>query len=146
MRRALGLAGAVLTVALVACGSGPNQEALDRNQIPTTTTPTEPPPEGIFVVVIENGKFTPSNLEFELDEFWIVRWENQDPPREYVITERRSNFESPTILPGETWEFDLRTLDDPATADKNEAQALWRYFTFIGNQRVPGIIDTRPAR
>ena len=63
MRRALGLAGAVLTVALVACGSGPNQEALDRNQIPTTTTTTEPPPEGIFVVVIENGKITIEEVE-----------------------------------------------------------------------------------
>ena len=146
MRRAFGLAVTVLVFALAACGSGPSDEALARNLIPTTTTTTEAPPEGIFVVVIENGKFTPSNLAFELDEFWIIRWENQDPPREYVITERGGSFESPTIVPGDSWEFDLRTLDDPATADKNEAMALWRYFTFIGNQRVPGIIDLRPAR
>ncbi|MDX1690114.1 MAG: hypothetical protein R3290_03720 [Acidimicrobiia bacterium] len=143
MRLAIGVI--VSTILLAACGSGPSQEALDRNQVPTTTTTTEPPPEGIFVVVIENGKFTPSNLEFQLDEFWIVRWENQDPPREYVIQERRGGFESPTIVPGEAWELDLRTLDDPTT-DDNEAEALIRYHTFLGNQRIPGLIDTRPER
>ncbi len=145
MRR-LALWIGLLALIIAACGSGPSDEALARNQVPTTTTTTEPPPEGVFVIVIENGKFTPSNLEFQLDEFWIIRFENQDPPREYVIQERRENFVSPTIVPGDGWEFDLRTLDDPETADENEAEALWRYYTFIGNQRVPGIIDTRPAR
>jgi len=24
--------------------------------------------------------------------------------------------------------------------------ALYRYNTFLGNQRIPGLVDTRPAR
>jgi hypothetical protein len=124
------------------CGSGPSQAALDRNQAPATTTTTEPPPEGVTVVIIENGKFTPSNLEIALEEIWIVKWENQDPPREYQITSRDRNaegeslFESPVLAPGDTWEFDFSTLEPD----------IYRYNTYIGNQRIPGLVDTRPAR
>lgn len=136
MRRLIGMI-IVLAVAAAGCGSGPSPEARARNEAPSTTTTTEPPPEGVVVVVIENGKFTPSNLALDLEVEWIVRWENQDPPREYQIISRdRGLFESPVILPGEAWEFDFSGLEPD----------LYRYNTFIGNQRIPGLVDTRPER
>jgi hypothetical protein len=133
---------ALVALAVAACGSGPSGAALERNQAPSTTTTTEPPPEGITVVLIENGKFTPSNLEIALEEIWIVKWENQDPPREYQIISRDRNddgdslFESPVLAPGDSWEFDFSTLEPD----------IYRYNTYIGNQRIPGLVDTRPAR
>ena len=132
MRRGIGpIIALVLIVA--ACSSGPAPDA--RQELPSTTTTTEPPPEGIYIVLIENGKLTPSNLEIDLDEFWIVRWENHDPPREYTIISRDAGlFESPLLLPGDSWEFDFHTLDE----------GLHRYNTFIGAQRIPGYVETRP--
>lgn len=141
MRSAVALA-VLLGLAAAGCGSGPSQAAQDRNQAPSTTTTTEPPPEGVTVVIIENGKFTPSNLEIALEEIWIVKWENQDPPREYQIIARDRNddgdflFESPVLVPGDSWEFDFSTLEPD----------IYRYNTYIGNQRIPGLVDTRPAR
>ena len=136
MRRLIALALA-LALAAIACGSGPSPQARARNQRPSTTTTTEPPPEGVFIVEISNGRFAPSNVELNLDATPIVRWENNDPPREYqIISNPIGTFESPVITPGEFWEFDFSTLE----------QGLYRYNTFLGQQRIPGLIDTRPAR
>jgi len=128
--------GWVIASALVlsACGSGPSPQALARNEPPPTTTTTTLPPEGVAVVTITNGKFTPALLELDLEKQWIVRWINDDPPREYVLTAKE--FESPTLLPGDSWEFDFSGLKP----------AIYRYRTFIGNQRIPGMVDTRPER
>lgn len=127
---------AVLALLAAACGSGPSPEALGRNLLPSTTTTTEPPPEGVVVVVISNGRFAPSNLNLDLDRLWIVRWENQDPPREYQIESRDGVFESPVLGPGESFEVDFSELP----------QGLYRYHTWLGNQRIPGLVDTRPTR
>ena len=136
MRRLAGLIAALAVIA-IACASGPSPQALERNLEPSTTTTTEPPPEGITIVIIDNGRFSPSNLELDIEELWIVRWENQDPPREYQIISRDAGlFESEVIVPGESFEFDFSTLEP----------GLYRYNTFLGNQRIPGLVDTRPAR
>jgi hypothetical protein len=127
----------VFALLLAACGSGPSPEALDRNQPPSTTTTTEAASAEVVVVRIENGKFSPSLLEIDLTKQWIVRWENDDPPREYTIISRTAGlFESPVIKPGESWEFDFSKVEP----------GLYRYHTFVGDQRIPGLIDTRPAR
>jgi hypothetical protein len=129
--------GTIIALALVlaACGSGPSPEAVARNQPPPTTTTTTLPPEGVVVVTIKNGKFTPALLQIQLEDSQVVRWVNEDPPREYVLT-ARDLFESPTLLPGDSFEFDFSTVEP----------AIYRYYTFIGNQRVPGMVDTRPER
>jgi hypothetical protein len=120
---------------LAACGSGPSPEAMVRNEPPPTTTTTSLPPEGVVVVTIKNGKFSPALLKMNLEEFWIVRWVNEDPPREYVL-QSADLFTSPTLAPGDVFEFDFSTVE----------AAIHRYYTFIGNQRVPGSVDTRPER
>jgi len=129
--------GTIIALALVlaACGSGPSSEALARNEAPPTTTSTTLPPEGVVVVTITNGKFTPALLEIKLEEQWIVRWVNEDPPREYMLTSG-DVFESPILLPGDFFEFDFSGLEPD----------IYRYHTFIGNQRIPGMVDTRPER
>lgn len=133
MRRGFGMMVALAAI-LTACSSGPAAEVLEAKEPPPTTTTTTLPPEGVVVVTIKNGKFTPALLEIELEEKWIVRWVNEDPPREYVIASK-DVFESPTLLPGDSFEFDFSGLEP----------AIYRYFTFIGNQRVPGMVDTRPS-
>lgn len=126
----------IATTLAAACGSGPSPEALERDQLPGATTTTEPPPEGVFVVTIRNGSLAPSNVNLNLETHWIVRWENRDAPREYVLTERNGVFESPLLEPGDSFEFDFSDLEP----------GLYRYHTEIGAQRIPGLIDTRPAR
>ena len=133
---------AVLGLIVVACGSGPSPEVLAAGARPSTTTTTEPPPEGVFKVAIRNASFRPSNLTLDLDEFQIVQWENEDADREYVITSRARGddgermFESPVIGPGETWELDFTTLEED----------VHRYFTTLGAQSIPGLVDTRPEQ
>jgi plastocyanin len=129
--------GTIIALALVlaACASGPSHDALVRNEPPPTTTTTTLPPEGVVVVTIKNGKFSPALLQIKLDETWIVRWVNEDPPREYVLT-ARDLFESGTLAPGDSFEFDFSTLEP----------GIYRYYTYIGNQRIPGSVDTRPER
>lgn len=143
---------AMLGLVAAACGSGPSASALERNQQPSTTTTTEPPPEGVVVVSIENGRFSPSNLEIDLSEFWIVEWQHNDTPvtlqdgtveeREYQIISRDRNedrsfvFESPILMFGEVWQFDFSELEE----------GLYRYNTFLGQQRIPGLVDTRASR
>lgn len=136
MRRTVLLIAILSGLIATACASGPTPQALERNRIPEVTTTTEPPPEGVIVVVISNGRFAPSNLAPSLSTHWIVRWENQDPPREYVIYGRNGEFESPLLAPGDSFELDLRQLPE----------GLYRYYTELGNQRIPGQIDTRPNR
>lgn len=151
MRRLIGLLAA-LGLVLAACGSGPSQAALDRDEQPSTTTTTEPPPEGVVVVRIENGRFAPSNLEIGLDEFWIVEWQHMDEPinladgtvqtREYQIISRDRNedgtrvFESPIMEFGDVYQVDFSAFEPD----------LYRYNTFLGQQRIPGLVDTRPSR
>lgn len=126
------LAGAVL---VAACASGPSPEAITGDRRPVATTSTIPLPEGLFKIDISNGAFQPAVVELDLDEFQIVLWENTDD-REYVITSRnRGEFQSPTLLLGDTFEFDFTTLEVD----------VHRYFLEIGNQIVPGLIDTRPS-
>ena len=141
MRRLLALA-AVLALTLAACASGPSPEALERAEAPSTTTTTEPPPEGVFIVAIRNASFRPSNLTLDLTEFQIVRWENEDTDREYMITSRARGddgerlFESPVIGAGGSWELDFSQLEE----------AVHRYFTTLGAQTIPGLVDTRPEQ
>lgn len=138
MRRGIAFI-AVLGLAAAACGSGPSQAAIERNEAPSSTTTTEPPPQGVFTVVIENGKFTPAILEIDLNETWIVRWEHQDDPeRTYILisSDRDENgdriFESPELQAGDSFEFDFSTVPPK----------IYRYNTFIGNQRIPGMVDS----
>ena len=141
MHRLLALA-AVLALAVTSCTSGPSPAALERAEAPATTTTTEPPPEGITLVAIRNASFRPANLTIDLAEFQIVRWENEDADREYVITSRNRGddgerlFESPVLANGDTWELDFTTLEE----------AVHRYFTTLGAQTIPGLVDTRPEQ
>lgn len=142
MRRVIGLTVVVTTLALAACSSGPSQAARDRNEAPSTTTTTQPPPEGVVFVIIDNGRFSPSNLQLNLSSQWIVEWQNNDPPREYQIISRDRGddgnpiFESPVLQPGDVFQVDFSELPE----------GVYRYNTFLGNQRIPGLIDTRPSR
>ena len=126
-----------VSLALVAgaCASGPSAATVEADRRPTTTTTTEPPPEGVFVVAIRNAAFRPANLQLDLDEFWIVECRNEDE-REYVVEARRGEFMSPTLAQGDVYQVDLREFEP----------SLIRFFTFAGNQRIPGIIDTRPEQ
>lgn len=151
MRRIIGLV-ATLGLVLVACGSGPSPTAIERNQQPSTTTTTEPPPQGVVVVSIDNGRFSPSNLEIELTEIWIVEWQHNDAPvtladgtvreREYQITSRDRNedssflFESALMVFGDVFQVDFSAYPED----------LYRYNTFLGQQRIPGLVDTRASR
>lgn len=151
MRRFIAVLAAFGLV-LAACGSGPSPEALERDVAPSTTTTTEPPPEGVVVVRIENGRFAPSNLEIDLDETWIVKWEHLDAPitnqdgsvveRIYQIISRDRDengdflFESPELEFGDVYEVDFSQYEPD----------LYRYNTFLGMQRIPGLVDTRPSR
>lgn len=137
MRRVIGLAMVSGLLLIAACASGPTAEVAALNRIPTTTTTTEPPPEGVVVVDISNGRFSPSNLKLDLAETWIVEWQNNDPPREYTITSSDTGvFESPLLQPGDTFQVDFSGMEPD----------VYRYYTFLGLQRIPGLIDTRPPR
>ena len=125
----------LLALVLGACASGPSEEALAAARAPTTTTTTEPPPEGITIVIIEGGRFRPSNLKIDLNEFQIVEWRHEDEAaREYVIEAREGEFEpSPTLAAGDTFQVDFSELEP----------GIYRYFSFLGNNRIPGSVDTR---
>ncbi len=126
---------ALIAIFLSACSSGPSDTALESGKTPVSTTTTEPPPEGIVVVVIEGGRFRPSNLKLDLDEAWIVEWRHEDSAeREYMLESRNEEFTSPPLNTGDTFEFDFSELEP----------GIYRYFSFLGNNRIPGSIDTRP--
>jgi hypothetical protein len=128
---------AIIALFLSACASGPSDTALASGKQPTTTTTTEPPPEGIVIVVIEGGRFRPSNLKVDLDEFQIVEWRHEDvPEREYTLEARNGEFTSPVLAPGDTFQVDFSEFEP----------GIYRYFSFLGNNRIPGSVDTRPAQ
>ena len=136
MRRWLLLIPALM-LAASACGSGPSAAA---SGLPSTTTTTEPPPEGVFVVRIQNASFKPANLTLDLDEFQVVRWENEDD-RTYQVFSRNKvdgefEWQSPELNQGDAFEFDFTTLD----------VSVHRYFMTLGAQTIPGLIDTRPSQ
>lgn len=134
MRVRLVIFAAVFALLGVACASGPSSSSL---RTATTTTTTVAPPEGVVVVSIQNGAFRPSNLDVNLDVTPIVRWVHEDTAeREYVIAARTGEFESPPLNTGDTFEFDFGTLEP----------GIYRYFSFLGNTRVPGTVDTRPEQ
>lgn len=136
MRRTLPTMIVLLAIVLAACSSGPSPVALERDQLPQAPTTTLPQPEGTILVIISNGRFAPSNLALDLNTHWIVRWENRDPPRQYVLRERNGLFESEVLEPGDAFEVDFSELPT----------GLYRYHTEIGAQRIPGLVDTRPSR
>jgi hypothetical protein len=151
VRRLIGLL-ALTGLLFAGCASGPSQAVIDSNRQPSTTTTTEAAPDGVVIVSIENGRFSPSNLEIEITDFWIVEWRHNDAPvtlqdgtvqsREYQILSRDKNddgshlFESPLMQFGDVYQMDFSGLPP----------ALYRYNTFLGMQRIPGLVDTRPAR
>lgn len=121
-----------------ACSSGPSESAIAADRAPTTTTTTEAPPEGVVVVIIEGGRFRPSNLTLDLTEFQIVEWRHEDSAeREYVIEAREGEFESSGPLnTGDTFRVDFSEL----------GEGIFRYYSFLGNNRIPGSVDTRPEQ
>ncbi len=128
---------AIISLLLGACASGPSDSALESGKVPILTTTTEAPPEGIVVVIIEGGRFRPSNLKLDLDEEWIVEWRHEDvAEREYTLEARNGEFTSELLTPGSTFQVDFSDLDP----------AIYRYFSFLGNNRIPGSVDTRPAQ
>lgn len=128
----------VVFAALVAFGSlrtsGPSEATIEADRQPAATTTTEAPPEGIAIVRIDNGVFRPANLELDLDTAWIVRWVNDDAV-EYVLEGIEGEF-NVNLAPGDTFEFDYSTLDPD----------IHRYRAFIGFNRIPGSVDTRPQQ
>jgi hypothetical protein len=138
VRTRLVIVTVMLAILLGACASGPSEAALAANRQPTTTTTTEPPPEGIAIVIIDQGRFRPSNLKLDLDEEWIVEWRQEDKAdREYVIQSSDGSFEdSPTLKPGDTFQVDFSQLPPD----------IYRYYAYLGNNRIPGSVDTRPSQ
>ncbi len=132
----------VLVVAMAfitaACGSGPSPEVEARGLVPTTTTTTEPLPEGVVIVKIRNAAFSPQIVELDLKSKYIVRWVNEDAGVEYVVKERRETFVSPPLQAGDEFEIDFRSED--------LGPKLWRYETTRGLQRITGTIDARPSQ
>lgn len=117
-----------------ACASGPARPNLPP---PTITTTTEAPPEGVIIVTISNGAFRPSNLDVDLTKTPIVRWIHEDSgEREYVIMASTGEFESPPLNTGDVFEVDFNDFEP----------GIYRYFAFLGNNRVPGSVDSRPEQ
>lgn len=126
---------AIIALLLGACSSGPSDAALEAGKVPVSTTTTEAPEEGIAVIIIEGGRFRPSNLKMDLDETWIVEWRHQDvAEREYTLEARNGEFTSPVLGPGDVFEVDFSQFEP----------GIYRYFSFLGNNRIPGSVDTRP--
>jgi len=141
VRRVIGLV-TLTALSLTACASGPSPAALERDELPRTTTTTQPPPEGVALVIIDNGRFTPQGVSLDLTTVWAVEWRNEDPPREYQILSRDKNadgtplFQSEVLVPGDSFQVDFSALPPD----------VYRYNAYLGNQRIPGQVDTRPSR
>ena len=130
-----------LATVAVSCASGPSSEALAGSRPPPTTTTTEPPPEGVTIVKITEGAFRPANVDLDVNETPVVHWRHDDiAERQYVIEARVRDdivpFMSGTIAAGDIFEVDFSGLPPD----------IYRYFSFLGNQRIVGSIDTRPAQ
>jgi plastocyanin len=128
----------VVFVFLVAIGtllsSGPSDAAVAADKRPATTTTTEAPPEGLTVVRIDNGVFRPANLKIDINEIWVVRWVNDDKV-EYLLEGTNDEFQV-QLPPGESFEFDFSGLEP----------GIYRYRAFVGFNRIPGSVDTRPQQ
>lgn len=135
MPRRIVIGVATLALLAAACGSGPSETALAQNRAPQATTTTEAPPEGVVIVRITNGSFRPSNLKIDCAVNSTVEFRHEDAAdREYVLEARNGEFESPPLEAGETFQFEVCDLDP----------GIFRYFAFLGNNRIPGSIDSRP--
>jgi hypothetical protein len=123
--------------------SGPTEEAAAKEERPPITTTTEPPPEGVTVVKITGGAFRPSNLDVDLTVTPLVQWRHEDTAeRTYVIVSRKVDdngdplFTSPELGPGDTFEVDFSAYEPD----------IYRYSSFLGNNRIPGTVDSRPQQ
>jgi hypothetical protein len=125
---------AVFLLAGLASGSSPSDDVAEAARLPTSTTTTEPPLEGVFIIRISNGSFRPSNVLLDLDEVWNVKWVNDDP-REYVLADMDDRFET-TLAEGAEFEFDYSTLEP----------GIYRVSATVGRNKIPGTIDTRPEQ
>ena len=147
----MGRATAIILVTVILVGglalvgaassSGPSDEATVASEAPPTTTTTEPPPAGVTIVRITGGAFRPSNLDVDLTVAPIVQWRHEDRPQfTYVIESRESDengdplFISPELMNGDVFEVDFSQFEPD----------IHRYFSFLGRQRIPGTVDTRP--
>lgn len=123
--------------------SGPSENAAAKEERPPTTTTTEPPPEGVSIVKITNGAFRPSNLDIDLNVTPIVQWRHEDSAeRTYVLQSRDLDengdplYESPELSAGDTFEVDFSQFEPN----------IYRYISFLGNNRIPGTVDSRPQQ
>lgn len=121
--------------------SGPSQATIDADRAPTSTTTTEPPPEGVTIVFIDNGVLRPSNLEIDIEAIQIVKWVSKDD-REFILEETDGLFVSEPLSKGDEFQFDFST----------SPKALYRYKAILvtdslfGGVRLPGLVDTRAAQ
>jgi len=132
-----------LTLIGATTSSGPSEDAAAKDERPPITTTTEPPPEGIAIVKITGGAFRPSNLDIDLTVTPIVEWRHEDDPsRVYVIESRDTDengdplFVSPELHPGDVFSFDYSEVEPD----------IHRYFSFLGLNRIPGTVDSRPTQ
>jgi hypothetical protein len=143
MRRALliiALAAALGMVA-AACSSGPSDAVLASGRKASITTTTEAPPEGVYVVSISGGAFSPSNVKIDVAVTPVVEWRHvDDAEREYIIEARPRDGEVPfvseTLKPGDVFRVDFGALP----------LDIYRYGATIGLTRIPGTIDSRPEQ
>jgi hypothetical protein len=128
----------IVFVVLVAIGtlktSGPAEATLEAGKQPAVTTTMKPPPGGIAVVHIGNDVFRPANMSLDLEQEWIVRWVNDDDV-EYLLQDTEDEIEV-KLGPSDEFEFDYSTLEP----------GIHRYRAFIGLNRIPGSVDTRPEQ
>ena len=136
------LVGGLMLIATTS-SSGPTDAVAVAEERPPVTTTTEPPPEGIAIVKITGGAFRPSNLDVDLDVVQVVQWRHEDDPeRVYVIVSRDRDengdplYESPELTTGDRFEVDFSEFETD----------IYRYFSFLGNNRIPGTVDTRPQQ
>lgn len=121
----------VLAVVGSIVASGPSDAVIEADRQPTSTTTTEPPPEGVAFIQILNGAFRPAILPVDLDVVQTVRWTNDDDVT-YLLTSQI--WDDVELEPGAQFEFDFSELPP----------AIYRYNGTIGFQRIPGSVDTRP--
>jgi hypothetical protein len=95
--------------------------------------PGEPP---VAVVEIRSGAFHPAVLELDPAVWTVIRWENTDTDRTYVVTAKDGEFESPPIPPGGSWELDVSEFEP----------GIYRYYTVIGEARAPASFEIVPAK
>jgi len=140
---ALLVAGVFVAVLVVGAvlQSGPSQATIDADRQPTSTTTTEPPPEGVTIVFIDNGVLRPSNLEIDTTAIQVVKWINRDD-REFILEESNGLFVSEPLGGGGEFEYDFST----------QPNGLYRYKAILvtdslfGGVRIPGLVDTRAAQ